>query len=231
MKNTYLLLVSTLLITLYACDDDYNSQPIDVTYDTLPFEDIRLETSSDVRIIQANYFQVIISGPQTDVNNTNVFVDQGQLVIDEFGHHADNEVIRIYVPVFNQLESTGSSNVYGESQFHQNGNMELILSGSGEIDMYVDADNLDAYLSGSGAIYLEGQMDNVDYHLSGSGWVHAFNLFTDFTDVRITGSGSAEVTVDNDLDVNISGSGDVFYKGHPFINTQISGSGHVIDAN
>ena len=140
-------------------------------------------------------------------------------------------MISIYVPYFSQLETYGSSEIYGESQFQQNGNMALRSFGSGNIDMYVAVDNLDVLVSGSGDIYLEGLADNVDIDITGSGWARTFNLPADFSNVRITGSGSAEVTCDNDLDVNISGSGDVFYKGHPQINSTITGSGKLVNAN
>ncbi len=231
MKFVYLFLVAASFLGLSSCDDDFGTQEVDVTYDTLPFEYIRLETSSDVRIIQAGYFQVIVSGQERDVNDTHVFVEQGQLIIEELGHTHGNLVIRIYVPEFSQLESLGSSYVYGESQFQQNGSMDFFLDGSGDIDMYVDVDNLDVRVSGSGSMYLEGFVDNGDFNITGSGWIKAFNIIADFCDVRISGSGSAEVTVDDDLDVVISGSGNVLYKGHPHISSQISGSGKLIDSN
>jgi len=231
MKFIYALLIAITFLGLSSCDDDYGTREIDITYDTLPFEYIRLETSSEVRIIQAGYFQVTVTGEERDVNDTHIFVDQGQLIIEEHGQTHGNLVIRIYVPEFSQLESQGSSYVYGESQFHQNHSMDIFLDGSGDIDMYVDVDNLDILVSGSGSIYLEGFVDNGDFNITGSGWINAFNINADFCDARISGSGSAEVTVDDDLDVVISGSGDVFYKGHPTITTQISGSGKLIDAN
>lgn len=231
MKNIYTLLLLAVFAALSACDDDYGTRVIDVAYDTLPFEYIRLETSSDVRIIQTGYFQVIVTGEERDVYDTQVFADQGQLIIEEHGHTHGNTVIKIYVPEFSQLESLGSSYVYGESQFQQNGAMDFFLDGSGDIDMYVDVDNLDVLVSGSGSMHLEGFVDNGDFNITGSGWINAFNINADFCDVRISGSGSAEVNVDDDLDVVISGSGDVLYKGHPNISSQISGSGKLIDAN
>ena len=231
MKYIYVLLIATTFFSLSSCDDDYGTREIDITYDTLPFEYIRLETSSDIRIFQAAYFQVTVTGEERDVNDTHVFVDQGQLIIEEHGHTHGTQIIRIYVPEFSQLESLGSSYVYGESQFHQNESMDIFLDGSGDIDMYVDVDNLDILVSGSGSMFLEGFVDNADFSITGSGWIKAFNLNTDFCDARIAGSGSTEVLVDDDLDVVINGSGDVLYKGHPIISSQISGSGRLIDAN
>ena len=231
MKTIYLLLLSFITLGLLSCDDDYSADPISVTYDTITNEKIDLATSSDIRIVQANYFQVIVEGQERDVYDTEVRVADNWLIIEEHGSIDQHQVITIFVPEIRQLDSYGSSDIYGESEFRQNGNMELGLYGSGEIDMYLDLDNLDVFLSGSGDVYVEGYADNVDIANTGSGWVRSFNLNSDFSDITISGSGSAEVTVDNDLDILISGSGDVFYKGHPVISSSITGSGKVIDAN
>jgi hypothetical protein len=216
---------------MVSCYEEIGVERISVTYDTIDFDRIRLSTSSSVRIIQSNTFQVVVEGEKRDVDDTDVEVVNGRLTITEHGHIAEDQVIKIYVPEISELESTGSSQVYGESQFTQNISMDLTQTGSGEIDMYVATDNLDVKLTGSGYIYLEGQVDNVDASITGSGWIRAFNLTSDLTDVRITGSGSAEVKVDTDLDAVISGSGNVYYKGHPSLSSQISGSGKVIDSN
>ncbi len=230
MKLLYLLL-PVLTLFLISCDEEYGTNPISVTYEVAPFAHIQLETSSSIRIIQANYFEVRVEGQERDVYDTDVAVIDDWLVITEHGQIAPQQTIYIYVPVIVDLESYGSSEVYGESEFQQNENMTLRNFGSGNMDLYVDTDNLDVFVSGSGDIYLEGLADNTDLTLSGSGWAKMFNLSADFSDVRISGSGSAEVTVDNDLDVIISGSGDLYYKGHPQISSQVTGSGKVINAN
>lgn len=204
---------------------------IEVIHDTVPFDRIRLETSSDVRIIQSSHYQVVITGRERDVNRTEVRVQHDQLRIEEHGPIANDQEIVVYVPALSLLELVGSSEVYGESEFLQPNGIEIIMTGSGEIDLYIDTDDVDAAVYGSGDILLEGLTDRLDVDITGSGWVRAFPLHSDFTDVRISGSGSAEVHADADLDVLISGTGDVFYKGHPRIHSQISGTGEVIDAN
>ena len=86
-------------------------------------------------------------------------------------------------------------------------------------------------ITGSGNIKLEGLGDELDIRITGSGDVAAFNLDVVRARVEITGSGNAEVSVEDELDVKISGSGDVRYKGNPSLDVNISGSGRVVDAN
>ena len=231
MNKLYAFLLALVSLGLFSCEDEFGVEEIEVTYDTIPFDRIKLETSSNIRIIQSNEYKVSVRGEERDVNDTEVSVENDRLVIREHGHIDNDQVIKIYVPEISQLESNGSSLVYGESEFSQNRSMDIKLIGSGEIDMYVDIDNLDVELTGSGYMYLEGFADNVDAEITGSGWLRAFGMVTDVMDIRLEGSGSGEVHVEDDLDVIISGSGNVFYKGHPSVDVEITGSGKVIDSN
>lgn len=232
MKSIYFFLLITLFTAITSCEEEYGIEDIVLTLDTHPFDEIQLETSADISVIQSNDYRVVISGRERDVYDVEVRVLNDRLIVEERGHnHREDLLIEIYVPELSRLRSTGSSLVYGESFFTQDRNMDITLDGSGEIDFAIDMDNLDIELNGSGYIYLEGNLETLDVELSGSGWVRSFDLESDNADVRIEGSGSAEVTVVSDLDVFISGSGNVYYKGHPSVNAEITGSGSVIDAN
>lgn len=236
MRTTPFFLLAAGLLVSGCYNDDHDHFPpgnerIEVTHETLPFDRIELETSSRIRLIQTDHYRVVITGWAEDVEDTHVEVVNDRLLIEEHGQIDSDQVIEIHVPSIRRLESFGSSDVYGQTEFRQNGSIELASYGSGEIDMYVDADAVDTELYGSGDIVLEGLSDNLDIFNSGSGWCRAFGIHADFADVRASGSGSVEVRVQHDLDVVISGSGNVFYKGHPFIHAQVSGSGRLIDAN
>jgi Protein of unknown function (DUF2807). len=63
--------------------------------------------------------------------------------------------------------------------------------------------------------------------VSGSGDVHAYDLLSEDTKVRVTGSGDADVFASVSLDVSVAGSGDVRYKGNAKVSSNISGSGGV----
>jgi len=230
MKSIYTLTLISML-AFVACNDDDGIQQIELILDTDRFDRIRLETSADIRIIQSDFHKVVITGIERDVNDVEVRVINERLTIEENHNHNEDLLIKVFVDEISDLEIPGSSFVYGESYFTQARDMNIFSSGSGELDFAIDTEDLDVEMTGSGDVYLEGDVRTLNADVSGSGWLRAFNLTADLADVRIEGSGSAEVTVDTDLDVFISGSGDVFYKGHPFINAQIPGTGAVIDAN
>ncbi|MEP6647535.1 MAG: head GIN domain-containing protein [Saprospiraceae bacterium] len=231
MKTNLLLALPFLIAALISCEPEQGTKVIELTLDTVPFDRIRLASSADVRIIQSDIFQVVIDGRQKDVDDIDVNVIDERLGIDEKGHHPGDLVIKIFLPFIRDLESSGSSFIYGESNFHQDRNMNISLEGSGQLDFAVETNNLDLELTGSASASLEGKVSNVAVDITGSGWLKSFKLDSDISNVRITGSGSAEVSVNDVLSASILGSGDVFYKGHPKIFADITGSGKVINAN
>lgn len=230
MKPLFPILLVAVVISLLSCEDENGIREIELSLETLAFDRIRLETSSDIRIIQSSDYKVVLRGREKDVNDVDVNVINDRLTIEEH-HHQQELEIKIYVPEISQLQCIGSSLVYGESYFSQTRNMDISLEGSGEIDFAIETEDVDLELTGSGYIYLEGHVQTLDADIEGSGWLRSFDLESDLSDVRIEGSGSAEVLVNDDLDVFITGSGNVYFKGHPVVNAYITGSGSVIDAN
>ncbi len=232
MKSIYTFSVVLTLFTVMSCEvDSAGINVIEAILETDHFDEIRLESSSDIRIIQSDEFKVILRGREKDVEDVEVRVVNHKLTIEENREHPNDFLIKIYVPELSELDCTGSSYVYGESYFTQDRNFDIRVSGSGELDFAIDTDDVDLNLTGSGYIYLEGNVQTLDAEIVGSGWLRSFGMNSELTDVRIEGSGSAEVTVETDLDIFITGSGNVYYKGHPDINAKITGSGEVINAN
>ncbi|MCB1694092.1 MAG: DUF2807 domain-containing protein, partial [Pseudomonadales bacterium] len=64
--------------------------------------------------------------------------------------------------------------------------------------------------------------------VSGAGHYKADRLISDFAQVRLSGAGTADVSVSDDLDVVISGPGRVSYAGYPEIVKRITGSGKLV---
>jgi hypothetical protein len=74
---------------------------------------------------------------------------------------------------------------------------------------------------------MKGTANYLDFSITGSGSVNAYDLTARKADVRISGSGGMELSVEDRLDAHVSGSGNVFYKGNPRVDSSISGSGSV----
>ena len=90
------------------------------------------------------------------------------------------------------------------------------------------ADRFDARISGLGGIQVVGDVEVQSIVISGSGNYLAEKLISDFSDIKVTGSGNGTVTVNDELSVAISGSGTVSYSGYPDIYKRITGSGKIV---
>jgi hypothetical protein len=131
---------------------------------------------------------------------------------------------RVTAPRIEGIVISGSGDVWGATPIMA-GSLSLAIHGSGNIDATVQADTLRADIGGSGDIRLQGQTRNISISVNGSGNVRARDLVSASADVRINGSGSADITAREDILVNINGSGDVTYGGGARVTVRSSGSG------
>ncbi len=154
-------------------------------------------------------------------------VSGGRLTISTSTCVTPRRSIKIYAsaPEVKGLYLSGSGNIISISPIHTD-SMDLGMSGSGGINLDVDCKDLSTVISGSGSALLKGSASSSSVTIIGSGSMHGYDLVTNRSSITISGSGQAEVNVNDELDTKISGSGAVHYKGNPSrINQQVSGSG------
>jgi Putative auto-transporter adhesin, head GIN domain len=159
-------------------------------------------------------------------------VDGNELKVDtkEGYRLAPNKSVKIYIvsPNFSRVHLSGSGDIVSQNRISGNDKIDLSVSGSGNIKVDLNAPNVEAEMSGSGDINLSGEAKKFEGKLSGSGNIHAMDLKTEETGIRISGSGNADVYASSKLDVRVTGSGDVRYKGGvQQVTSNITGSGSV----
>jgi Putative auto-transporter adhesin, head GIN domain len=185
---------------------------------------------------------------QGDQHSVKVEADENLLPYIEVAQEGDRIIVRerpgfnlkptgdinVYVtsPIYNKIEASGACDIIGQNKIVNQEDLELHVSGAGDIKMEVDAPQLSAEVSGSGNINLKGQTKNVDLQLTGAGHAHCYDLMAENTKVDITGAGSAEVYASVKLEAEVSGAGTVKYKGNATNVTQdVSGAGSVQKAD
>ena len=105
---------------------------------------------------------------------------------------------------------------------------EVRVTGSGDIELAVEANMVDASVTGSGDLVLSGTTNSLDVSVTGSGDFQGFNLESQNTEARVSGSGDLEVVAKRSLKARVNGSGDITYSGNPErSDTKISGSGDI----
>ncbi len=197
------------------------------------FEGVSLRNTVDVFITQGPNQEVVVEGFENIIDRLELDVDDGILEIDFRGCVRDIGDMKIFItmPTIVALEITGTGDIRGENLFVVN-DIELDVTGTGDMDLALEADDIDARITGTGDIRLEGVADELRATITGTGDLEAFQLETRFADITVTGTGDAEVFVTEQLLGRITGTGNIRYIGFPdVIDVEDTGPGDLIDEN
>jgi hypothetical protein len=214
------------------------------------FNTISSESFFDVYIIQDSVNEVTVEAESNLMPFINTWVSGNTLVLREHENHClnNNAPIRITVRVkeLSRVYLTGSGIIQGETEITSDSfrtelsgsgvidlevnaaTIDALVTGSGVINLGVTANHVEARITGSGEINLWGETERTDLEITGSGQIKAYGLIQDTCYANISGSGNIYVDVNEYLEVRISGSGSIYYKGNPQVTTYITGSGSVI---
>jgi len=205
---------------------------VEETFTITDFKGLELKCSADIFVTQGEDFSVVAESQANILENLELTKAGDVLEINLDGCNRDFDLkLFITMPEVTFLKVSGSGNITGENLFTSE-NLVLRVTGSGKMDLELDYETVNSKITGSGNLDLAGVCDEFDYTITGSGDTNAFGLISNDGFVKITGSGDAEVFVNELLSVEITGSGDVLFKGNPSeISSDISGSGDLRDVN
>lgn len=233
MKQRILILGLIALIGSSACikRSFLPAGPV-VTEDRDPgeFDKVRVEGSMDVHLLQDTTFRVRVKARQQMLGYIETYVASGRLFISERSHRFGNRgPMDIYVSIdtMQAIDLFGSGDVFGGVASGNSGHIGL--NGSGNVDLYYEVPKrMDVDIVGSGNVQLKGSAHALDLNIDGSGNFNGKAYPVALCDVRIEGSGNADVFVTDTLNAYISGSGNINYWGNPKqVNRSIDGSGNV----
>jgi hypothetical protein len=217
----------SLLFPLVAVAGDMVSEtrPVGV------FHSVDFRGHGDLHITQGKISVLRLEGERDILNKYETYVSNGRLVIEMKSWkklwRPKSITAYITMPEVRALAISGSGTIIGETRITSE-RLSLKVSGSGDIALEVDAKKIESKISGSGEIRLRGVARDHEYQMSGSGDLKCYELSTERSRIKISGSGKCEVSVSAQLDVKISGSGKVYYRGNPTtVNQKISGSGTI----
>jgi hypothetical protein len=201
------------------------------------FSGVISEGDYDVFIVIDTVYKAVIEADENLIPYIRTIVKNDKLVLDNgtrrcLQNRSDEPIrITVHTPDMFFVALEGSGMIYSDWLIYVD-YLRVELTGSGIIDLRdIDAIELDVMLSGSGEIELWGIAGSGDLNIPGSGKIKAYHLEQDECSATISGSGDMYVFVYDFLDANISGSGNIFYRGNPHINVKITGSGSLINNN
>lgn len=235
MQNFRLFLILLLVSPFFtSCDGggmclkgegDTETRSLDVAR----LEGVDVSDNMRVFIRKGSPQRVEVEGQPNVLNELGTKVRDGIWDIEFNRCMRDHKPVKVYIttPEISQASVGGSGYVELEDVFESD-EFDASVSGSGDMKLRLATNRLNSRISGSGTITAAGVANRHDISISGSGNNNSFDLTTKEADVDISGSGKAEVNVEDRLDVDISGSGRVYHQGSPSINADVSGSGKVI---
>lgn len=253
IKTSLFIIVASLIIFSSGCEKsifgiDGNHNVVTETRTDMPhYNRIVNAGAFDVYVIQDSIWEITIEAESNLVPYIRTLVNGTTLTIDSKESLNANSPMKLYVhtPDIFALTLSGSGLVYADTVITTT--LDLSLPGSGDIDVYAEANdvsaeisgsgtinfgmlanNLGTLISGSGEIYFWGEIDQSDMTISGSGSIRSYDLEQRECHATISGSGDMYVNVADYLQVTIPGSGSVYYMGNPDVETNITGSGQVI---
>ena len=155
-------------------------------------------------------------------------VDKGSLEIKPVRRQLNlqSPSIRVVVQArqIENLEIGGSGSIHAQAL--RGPRLKLGIGGAGSIDVkQVETESLDVVIGGSGDVKLTGSARKMGARIAGSGDIDAPGFVVDEAEIKIAGSGAAQLGIRNVLEVTVAGSGAVRYFGDPEIKRTVVGAG------
>lgn len=207
------------------------------------FHSVSLNSSYTVYIKQTNKQEVSVEALKEIYDNSEFKVEDGVLHINIHAKEektsksiwakiddiklAPTQKITISMKDVKNLQVNGSGKIITENSV-ASPKINLLVSGSGNIDLDLKGQMVNTEISGSGSISIKGYADNHDIHLSGSGALNAYGLEVEKSKARLSGSGACEINVTESLDASIHGTAQLLHKGNTkSVASKVFGQGAV----
>ncbi|MEP6949800.1 MAG: head GIN domain-containing protein [Ginsengibacter sp.] len=182
------------------------------------FNAVKTAGSIDVEITTGDTYSVSVEDDDNILQYVVTDVHNGVLTVDyKDGYSINEDHAKVYVtaPSLDKLSVSGSADITAQGVLKNSRQIEMNVSGSGNIKAQVDAPAIDVSVSGSGNIDLTGHTKDFTGDIAGSGDINCGGLESENVTVKIAGSGNAHVFASVHLSASIVGSGDVYYRGNP----------------
>jgi len=235
-----IILVSLVLLSIASFTF---AQTTKKTLELPEFKSIYVNSNYTVYVKQTNKQEVTVEALTEIWEVTTVKVENGVLLVNvERKPDTQNKSIwakiddikvkptmklMVSVKNINELQVNGGGKIVSENSIASD-YMSLAVSGSGGIELDLKGNNLKTEISGSGNVTLKGYATTNDIVMSGSGSMNAFACELESAKVKISGSGTCEITASTTLDAVVLGSGSVKHKGNTKnVSKKVYGQGTV----
>jgi hypothetical protein len=237
MKTSVLLAV--LIITTFSSLAQNTKKVIELP----EFKGIYVNSNYTVYLKQTNKQEVTVEALTEIFSVTEIKVENGILMVNverkpdnsnktiwaKIDDIKLNPAMKLYVSVknINDLQVNGGGKIVSENSIATDF-VTLGVSGNGSMDVDLKGNTIKSEVSGSGTMTLRGYATLLEGVVSGSGSINGFNCALEKAKVKVSGSGSCQLNVTDNIDALVLGSGNIKHKGNTKTATKkIYGSGAV----
>jgi len=193
------------------------------------FEKISVSGSAEVRFHASQEFQAVVTVDENLEEYVEIVTRNNVLFIGTKSGHScsfTKFLVDVYCPFLTGVTMTGSGSFENRGEINVS-TFGTTVTGSGKVKVTVECENFSAKITGSGKIVVAGNSNDADITITGSGKFSGKDFIISSANVHISGSGSVDVHVTDNLKANISGSGGINYRGEPRIDSKVTGSGRI----
>lgn len=233
-----LLIASTAALALAGCHFGGRAETRDAgpetsrTYQVGQFDRIEVMGPYEVAVTTGGATQVAANGGANLLDETDVVVEDGALVIKpkkrkgmRFNWRDGKARFAINVEALRGAAIAGSGDVSVDKVA---GDFDGEVAGSGSIGIgAMSGGRTTVEIAGSGEFTGSGEVDALDVEIAGSGDVNLAGLTAKTADISIAGSGNVRANASDTAQVKIMGSGDVELGGGAKCTVKKAGSGNV----
>ena len=198
------------------------------------FEEINAGNSANVRFHIGEEFRAVLSIDENLYEYVEIETRNNTLRIQTIrrGSFSPTQfTVDVYAPTLSGVTLSGVGSFENVEKLIVP-SFEMNLSGAGTITGTIESENFSARISGAGNIRISGSSKNADFRLSGAGGLRGSNFIVNNAVARVSGAGSMDIYVTDDLNATVSGVGSISYRGNPpRVESRVSGVGSVNRVN
>jgi len=232
-----LLLLLGLALILSSCSDfcgdsvcgsgSILSEKGEVAY----FHSIEIRGGCQVLFEKGLQQELIVEAEQNILPLIKTWVrNDGTLIVESERSYSSRRGVTVYASMLEvrNFSIIGVGKVVGKQPF-STGELTLLIDGTGNIEMNVNAENVYSTINGGGYVGLSGSAEFHRVKINGAGNLDALDFVTSVYELTIIGAGYCHIHVTDVLELVLAGAGIVYYKGEPkVINSQITGAGKLV---
>jgi len=236
MKSLFQFLAIPLLLLSSSCDEknSYSStSSIQEKKKLTGVTRLQLDGVFNLTITQSEQESIEVVGDESMIKKLLIDQDGDLLTLsmeEDLGDNFfDKNELRINLSLkdLKELKYDGVGNVKTQGTFKV-GDVRLIGSGVGNLELDLDAQQIDADFDMVGNINLQGKANRAFFTNNGVGNLDASNLIVKDMEINSSGIGNVEVHCTGELSLVVDGIGKVSYSGHPrILKKEVSGIGKV----